>query len=566
MNPTPEAKRRRPGRPKAPTFGEAAFAFIRERAAQESVLSFPCTRYQADIIGFARDVLGFTPCRTLTELVDIRDDEDARGVPEHERLPCLWPKQIEILEAFMPADARVSVASGHKISKSHTFAIVALWFYSCFQDAKVVFTSTTYHQVEKILWTEFRKMRYRSAVLIPGEMHEVAHSGFKSDDFREVYGFTSKQPEAVAGISGKNLLFLVDEASGVDDAIFEAIQGNRAGGARIGMMSNPTKTTGTFAESHDAKAEFHTCFQVSSEETPNVVTGRRLIPGLATREYVEECKKEWGEDSAFYKIRIKGQFVRNDDSKPFSIERITNAQELWHVLGNEGRLQIGIDPAGPGKNGDESGFAIRRGRKIIKVYTKKLTEEGHLDELLAILREHRGDREIGDDIMPIVKIDREGPIGFGVYARIKTHFELSTDLPIRVVGVRASDKAQRLPEQYAFVRDELWAGLAQFLKEGGALPTDKKLEKELNAVEWSTDIRNRLRATPKDDLRKILNRSPDRADACALAAWESAGYRDDINVPPAAAPPPARTVPALDPYRASATSSTSSLDPYAGMR
>jgi hypothetical protein len=566
MTATAEAKRRRPGRPKSPTLLEEFFASAREYAAQESTLSFPCVRYQKDIIGFARDVLGFTPCRTLGELIAIRDDEDARDVPEHERVPCLWPKQIEILEAFMPDDARVSTASGHKISKSHTFAILALWFYSCFHDAKVVFSSTTYRQVETILWTEFRKMRYRAKVNIPGDMHEVASSGFKSTDFREVYGFTSKQPEAVAGISGKNLLFLVDEASGVADAIFEAIQGNRAGGARIGMMSNPTKTTGTFAESHDGKSEFYTCFQVSSEETPNAVTGRRLIPGLATREFVEECKREWGVDSAFYKIRIKGEFVRNDDSKPFSIERITQAQELWHVLPSEGRLQIGIDPAGPGKNGDESGFAVRRGRKILKVYTKKLTEEQHLEELLHILREHRGARELGDDIMPVVKIDREGPIGFGVYARIKAHFELSADAPVVVVGVRASDKAQRLPEQYGLVRDELWAGLSAFLKEGGALPTDKKLEKELNAVEWTTDIRNRLRATPKDDLRKILNRSPDRADACALAAWESAGYRDDNGTPPQAAPA-AAPPPRLDPYLTiSNAQSPTGIDPYGAMK
>jgi hypothetical protein len=201
MFPT-EPKRRRPGRPKSPTLEQDFFVSAREYAAQASVLRFPCVKYQRDIVGFARDILGFTPCRTLRELVEIRDDEDARNVLDHERTKCLWSKQIEILEAVQNNE-RVAVASGHKISKSHTAAIVGLWFYSCFDDARVIYSSTTYHQVETILWQEFRKTRYRAQIHIPGDMHEVARSGFKSEDFREAYGFTAKEPEAIAGISDR---------------------------------------------------------------------------------------------------------------------------------------------------------------------------------------------------------------------------------------------------------------------------------------------------------------------------------------------------------------------------
>lgn len=522
-----EEKRRRVGRPKglslAQDFGRAA----REALDGLSEISFPCTQYQDDILGFAQDVLGYRPCYTLDELVAIRDDEDARGVPEHERQPCLWPKQVEILVAIQEAvrsdaEKRVAVSSGHKISKSHTAAVAGLWFYSSFPDAKVVLTSTTYHQVQTILWDELRRTRHRSKVVIPGDMHQLAASGFVSDDFRTARGFTAREPEAVAGISGKNLLFILDEASGIPDSIHEAVGGNMAGGAALVMFSNPTRTVGTFFDAFNSKKDFFVRFEVSSEETPNAITGRRLIPGLATRAYIEEMREEWGEDSPFYLIRIKGKHVLADDAKPFSVATIAAAEAAWHDASVVGRLQIGIDPAGAGIGGDESGFAIRRGFKALRVYGRNgLSEDGILTELDGIIRENRvGDEEI------VVSIDREGPIGYGVYSKARAKYE--RDQAVRILGVRASDKAIRRPDLYDRVRDELWGNLEAWIKGGGSIPTDTKLEKDLSVIEWSTTLSGRLKATPKDEIRTLLKRSPDRGDALALAAWEPSNARAEV--------------------------------------
>ncbi|MBX3218909.1 MAG: hypothetical protein KF795_00235 [Labilithrix sp.] len=555
-----EPKRRRVGRPKGLTVHQDFGRACAELLADLGELSFPCTKYQADIIGFARDVLGFHPCYTLDELVQIRDDEDARGVEEHERRPCLWPRQIEILLAAQ-RERRVAVSSGHKISKSHTAAIIGLWFYCCFPDAKVVFSSTTYHQVETILWDEFRKMRYRARVAIPGDMHELARSGFRSEDFRSARGFTAKEPEAVAGISGRNLKFILDEASGIPDAIHEAVQGNMAGGASVVMFSNPTRTSGTFFDAFNGKKDFYTTFQVSSEETPNAVTGRRLIPGLATRDDVERMREEWGEDSAFYRIRVKGEFVIADDTKPFSLARLQAAEESWFDTPAEGRLHVSIDPAGPGGSGDETGFAVRRGNKVLEVYARSgLSEDGILTELRGLIRKHRREREIAEDLRPVVAIDREGPIGYKVWVRIRTHYELGSDAPVRVVGVRASDRATRRPDLYDRVRDELWGNLEQWLKSGGAIPADAKLERELHTIEWSQTLQGRLKATPKDDIRKLLNgRSPDRADALALVVWEPSGFREDRDADPS---PPTLTTRIADRAEAFDPYAGSGIDPY----
>lgn len=46
-------------------------------------------------------------------------------------------------------------------------------------------------------------------------------------------------------------------------------------------------------------------------------------------------------------------------------------------------------------------------------------------------------------------------------------------------------------------------------------------ENELHATDWIDHI-SKMKATPKTELRKAenLGRSPDRADALALAVWE----------------------------------------------
>lgn len=484
-----------------------------------------------------------------------------------------WEKQIEVIDAIREFP-RVAVKSGHKVSKSHTAGGIALWFYSSFPDARVVMTSTTSRQVDQILWRETRMMHARAgrcvackraevngprpcahSALIDGDTHELARSGLKADDFREIVGFTAREAEAVAGISGSNLLYILDEASGIPDVIFEAIEGNRAGGARVVMFSNPTRTEGEFFEAFNAKARFFKTITISSEDTPNVKSGQVLIPGLATREWIDEKREEWGEDSPLYKIRVRGEFVLSEDGKIFSVHAIGEAEARWADAPEVGRLHIGIDPAGPGLGGDESAFAPRRGAKVLGVVAfRGLTEEAHLAHLLGLIKEHRRQHE-GP---PLVLIDREGPIGSAVYGLLRSYASANPDA-FEVVGIRSSDRARRQPQVYDRMRDELWARGAEWLREGGALPEDAKLSKDLHAPEWvGHAMTGRLKVTGKDELRKKLGRSPDRGDAVLLSVWEPVASRDE-DVREAAEAAEARAERREEPEDLSVTH-----DPYAG--
>lgn len=492
-----ERRKSKPARERLTLAGDLRSSLLAALQASTQV-RFPSDRYQKDPVAFCREVLGVEP----------------------------WSAQVRIMEAVRD-HKRVAVSSGHKIGKSRSAAILALWFYCSHESARVIMTSVTSRQVDQILWRELRMLRSRSAVPIDGEQGELARTGLKSLDFREIVGFTARESEAVAGISGPNLLYIIDEASGVDPAIYEAIEGNRAGGARIVMFSNPTRTDGEFFAAFNSKKDLYHSIYVSSEETPNVVEGHTVIPGLATREWVEEKKQEWGEDSPLYTVRVRGRFATKEDGKIFSIARITEAEARWATTPFEGRLYIGVDPAGPTGTGDETVFALRRKHRVMSLQAQLgLNEDAILVTILGLISQNVERREP----IPVVVIDSEGSIGAGLFGRLRQYVDSKPKKDFELVALRASDRAIMNPAVYDKIRDELAANLESWFREGGTIPEDTKLNTELHLWEWKRNEANgRYKLHPsKDDVRKVIKRSPDRYDALALACWEPMSLREGI--------------------------------------
>jgi phage terminase large subunit len=527
------------------TLSADLFQTIKFEYQQVGRIRFPDPHYQRNPVGFFREVLGVEP----------------------------WKRQRQILEAVRD-HPRVACVSGHKVGKSTTAAGLSLWFYCSFVDARAIMTSVTARQVDQILWRELRMLRARSGrctdckrkdpegLLIPrpcehsavieGEQGELARTGLKSADFREVVGFTAREAEAVAGISGKNLIYIIDESSGVGDEIFEAIEGNRAGGARVLLLGNGTRNEGEFYEAFNSKARLYFTMRISSEETPNAVEGREVIPGLATREWIEEKKIEWGEDSPLYRVRVKGEHAIGEDAKIFSVHTISSGEARWQDTPEAGRLYIGLDPAGESGTGDDSAFSARRGLKQLLLRTMRgLNDDAHLVQLLALISELRLPRET-----PVVVLDREGKIGSSLHGKLRAFLDNTIEAPpFELVSVRASDRAVRQPHIYDRVRDELCANMYQWFRDGGAIVSDTKLAKELHAPEWKQGVNGKLKATPKEVLKKMLGRSPDRFDALALSVWEPLSLQD------AEAPGVAQTVAATDP----GAYAERTVDPYAAL-
>ena len=65
-------------------------------------------------------------------------------------------------------------------------------------------------------------------------------------------------------------------------------------------------------------------------------------------------------------------------------------------------------------------------------------------------------------------------------------------------------------------RSEMWYGIREWLQEGGAIPDDTRLMKELSAPVYSFNASGKIQLESKDDIKERLGFSPDLADALAL--------------------------------------------------
>jgi hypothetical protein len=494
-------------------------------------------RYRDDPVAFVREVLGMRPTR----------------------------KQCEILECVRD-HKRVSVRSGRRVGKSYVFAMIALWFYCTMgPDARVVLMATTDRQVKQIMWRAIEMLYARALVKIPGVKAESHEGGLVWKDlFCEIKGYTARDAEAIAGIAGARLMYLIDEASGVKQQIFDAVEGNLAGGnAWLCLISNPTRNEGEFYDSHHSKSAevmgptfgYHT-FEISSYESPNVTREfAEQVPGLATLEWIERQKQAWGEDSAWFRVHVLGEFAINEERKLFSLAALTAAEERYESAQALGRLWIGLDPAGPGGQGDETAIVIRRGQKVLAIWRGKgLTPEGHLAQTLALISEWRAPVE---KLPPVIVYDAGGDVGRDVGRALVDHLDRNLGA-FELVKTFGSWKPQRLPFVYVTLRDEMAANAEKWLRAGGAIPEDVKLKRDLHVLEFDPATKDRLQLIKKDGpngIRVLLGRSSDTGDAFVLCCWEPMRFADEhehdggstANEDPG---------PGFDPYRG--------IDPYGG--
>ncbi|WP_437647848.1 hypothetical protein [Sorangium sp. So ce362] len=476
-----------------------------QRRAARVRRTWPCPEYQRDPNRFCREQLNFAP----------------------------WDKQAEVLDALVPPGAWVSVVSGHKIGKSSLAAGAAHWFSSSFDDARVVLLAPKAEHIRVVIWREITKFYKRSGrcpacraiearenktpdpcpfcspLGDPDWLSVEPHRGLRYPDAREIFGYTARDVDAIGGLSGKNMLFIFDEASGIPDPIFDAMKGNAAGGVRVLLLGNPLRTIGEFyASRHDpAKKKLYVTFQISSEDTPNARTGRAEIPGLATRQWCQDRAEEWGKDSVLYSVRVRGEDPKYEEGQLVPVDVMEAAEQRWETARAEGRLQVGVDVA---FTGDEAAIAVRRGLKILELTAiANAGEEDKLAEyVIGAVRAHRGDHELN----PVVVYDSNG-----IGARLGKALQVYAG-EIEIVGVNGTARARK-PKEYFQLRDEVACNFASWLKVG-AIPSDGKLQGEIGHTKAYDAGGNRRRVISNEALKKVLGRSPDRRNACELSAWE----------------------------------------------
>lgn len=436
--------------------------------------------------------------------------------------------------------------SGHKCGKTILAACIALWFACCFPRARVILTAPTHRQVTEVLWREVRRLYSESRVSLGGKIAKSAAAGLRWDDGREILGFSTDKPENMAGFSGQHVLFVVDEASGFEEPIFDTIEGNAQSGARIFMISNPTRTVGAFFDAFHRNANLWTRIHISSEEAAKYAD---RIPGLSRPEEVAQKIALLGRDHPIVRVKVLGEFPSSTSNAIVSLHLVDKGKETWRALLAEGLrvvygdalpekitladigraigvehgpLEFGVDVARFGD--DDTVITARRGKFLFpQIVIHGFDSVAVAGAVLKLARELRTPHERVQ-----VKVDGIG-YGSGVVDQLRVQ-EISIDGHVikprelvSVVDVNVAEKADD-EEKYPNLRSQLWFGLAEFLAEGGALPPgdgdeDGRLDAELMTPIYKIDAQGRQVVEPKADIKKRMNRSPDRADSVALAVY-----------------------------------------------
>ena len=133
--------------------------------------------------------------------------------------------------------------------------------------------------------------------------------------------------------------------------------------------------------------------------------------------------------------------------------------------------------------------------------------------------------------------------GSGVIDRLR---QLNYDVFEVDFGGKASDP------RYVNKRAEMWFGLAEWVKSGGAIPNDNTLKLELATPTYKFDAANRIQLESKDEIKRRLPEggSPDLADALALTFAMPVARRTMLQQLGAQFGARTRALDSYDPYRA----------------
>jgi hypothetical protein len=430
----------------------------------------------------------------------------------------VWSKQVKILESVRD-NKYTAVKACHGPGKSASAGFAGSWWIDTHDigTAFLVTTAPSWPQVQTILWREIRRLHGRAN--LPGritldcqwyigehgKLEELIAMGRKPADYDE---------QAFQGIHARYILIIIDEACGVDIALWNAVLSLATNeNARILAIGNPDDPSSYFASLFDGKADPDedginemtgwNCITISAFDTPNF-TGESIPPTLAqdlvSPDWVQERAKDWGVESPVYTSKVLGQFPDISDD----------------YLITPAMMEIGYNTNWPGFEAGRYGCDIARLGQDQTVIYRNRGNQIRLDDEWGQLDTMRTAGKIGEKLsgpslsrIPAT-IDSIG-VGAGVLDRLR---ERAFD----VIGFQGSERAFR-PDRYQNRRAEVYWEFRQGLAAGffDLDPDDVKLKAELTNIKYWINSAGQICVESKEDMHKRGMKSPNRADACVYS-------------------------------------------------
>jgi len=383
-----------------------------------------------------------------------------------------------------------AVSSGHGVGKSALTAWILIWFMATRAQPQIVVTANTATQLNTKTWRELAKW-YRICLLkdwFEWTATKFAHRMFPDTWFASAIPWSLQNSEAFAGTHEKHVLLIFDESSGIPDQIWEVAEGAMTTtGAMWFVFGNPTRSNGRLYESCFGKLRHRWSHKIIDSRTAK----------RADKVKIQEWIDDYGEDSDFVRVRVRGLPPKAGNSQFISSEIVNEAVRRDRALLLFDPIVIGVDVA---RFGDDSNVVtVRQGFKLRTQISWRETDLMQTAARVAQIIKATGN-------VSATFVDEVG-LGAGVLDRLR-------QLGYHALGVHSGTTADN-PKLYYNRKAEMWDRMREWLKRAD-IQDNRELIQGLTATEYGFDSKSRIQIEKKSDLKSRGLPSPDEADSLAL--------------------------------------------------
>lgn len=454
----------------------------------------------------------------------------AKRIPIYKKQPVEFAREVLLFEPDewqakalqdLADTPKVAIKSGQGVGKTGMEAVALLWFLSCFPFPRVVATAPTKQQLHDVLWSEVSKWMSRSPLLSDILKWTKTYIYMVGNEKRWfAVARTATKPENMQGFHEDNMLFIVDEASGVADPIMEAILGTLSGkNNKLLLCGNPTRTSGTFFDAFHADRGIYKCHTVSSADSPRT-----------NKENIQSLIRKYGEDSNVVRVRVKGLFPKQEDDV-FIMSSIVEHCTMIDLEEEKkiDRISFGVDVARYGS--DETVIAQNIGGTIsLPVKFRGQSLMTTVGKIVLLYR-----KVIAENVTYLgkiyVNIDDCG-LGGGVTDRLE---EVKREEKLARMVIVPVNAAGKVPDEvvkdgtgkvkacdiYDDMTTYLWGTVKELMiKEKIKLENDNELVGQFSCRKYRLTSRGKMLLESKEEMKKRGISSPDRADAVVLSCYK----------------------------------------------
>lgn len=413
--------------------------------------------------------------------------------------PDAWQK--EVLMNF-PSKQRLAMKACKGPGKTTVLSWCAWNFLLTRPHPKIAATSITGDNLADGLWPEMAKWRAKSPLLTA--MFEWTKTRIFAKQFPETWFMSARswakgadqnrQADTLAGLHADFLLFIIDEAGGIPDAVMAAAEAGLATGVetKIIMAGNPTHLEGPLYRATTSERHLWWLIEITADPDSPLRTPRVSI--LWARQQIEK----YGKDNPWVLVNVFGKFP------PSSLNALLGPDDVHAAMKrhltpdqyNFSQKRLVVDVA---RFGDDRTIIFpRQGLAAFKWVEMRNARSNEIAARVIMAKDRfKSENEF---------VDGTGGFGSGVIDSL-----LLAHVPAH--EIHFSGKA--IDNRYFNKRAEMWFNMAEWVKRGGALPPSTDLVKELTTVTYTLQ-NGKLRIEEKDQIKERLGFSPDLADALCL--------------------------------------------------